>query len=108
MSGEQANRRLGDAAALGTLEARIPVRGDALVHEVNASEQTVIFTRDRCELLLLNDMGAGVWYLLNGRRNVAEIIDIVTAYFPDAEDQVADDVHAFLTTLEGAGALRFG
>ena len=105
MSAEQAAR--GTAGSPEAGDARIPVRGDALVHQVHASEQTVLFTRDRSELLLLNDMGAGIWFLINGRRSVEEIVEIVAAYFPDAEDRVESDVDAFLMSLREAGALRF-
>lgn len=47
----------------------------------------------------LNETGAIIWELCDGRRTVAEIIDILSEQYPGNEGQIADDVRAVISQL---------
>jgi hypothetical protein len=105
---DQQNTAPEAGGAVAPADDRVPLRGNAMVHEVSGSEEMVLYAKDGGQLLLLNDIGAGIWYLVNGRRNVGEIVEEICQYFPENPERVHSDVLNFLGQLEGAGAVRFG
>jgi hypothetical protein len=54
----------------------------------------------------VNDVGARIWRLLDGRRTVADLARALQDELPDAPPQVGDDVRAFLTDLEARSLVR--
>jgi hypothetical protein len=53
--------------------------------------------------MALNQTGALIWKLVNGRRTAEEITAAVRNRYPDAPDTVAEDVRALLTKLAEEG-----
>jgi hypothetical protein len=53
----------------------------------------------RGTMLVVNDVGAAVWLLLEGAASVAEVVDEVTATLGAERAAVARDVSAFLEAL---------
>lgn len=47
----------------------------------------------------LNETGALIWELCDGRRTVAEIIGILNDQYPGNEAQIADDVKSVISRL---------
>ena len=76
---------------------------EALVHEVEDTGDIVLFDQQGKQLLLLNDIGAAVWLLLDGRRNVSQIVELITETLPAETDRVEQDVVSFLSTLQSHG-----
>ena len=56
-------------------------------------------------LYTLNEVGARVWELLDGRRRVADVCDLVTGEFEVDRATAETDVLEFLGTLQTLGAL---
>ena len=76
---------------------------DALVHEVEDTGDIVLFDQQGKQLLLLNDIGAAVWLLLDGSRNVSQIVELIIETLPAETQRVEQDVVAFLSTLKSHG-----
>ncbi len=53
--------------------------------------------------MAVNQTGALIWKLANGRRTTQEIVAAVRKRFPDAPDTVAEDVLQLLTKLAEEG-----
>ena len=84
-----------------TIPTKMPIEG--LTHELKATGEVVLFDADRQELLVLNDVGAGVWHLIDGHRSVADIVQCVRdALEVDAAQGLAD-VTNFLQQLSDRG-----
>jgi hypothetical protein len=80
-------------------EASIPVRAATVAHEVQETGDVVIFDEKGNRLLLLNDVGAAVWLLVDGTRCAREIARVITETLPADPATVEDDVRAFLQQL---------
>ena len=78
----------------------IPVRKMAVVHEVPETGETVVCDVDGGVMLVLNDTGAAVWHLVDGRRSVDDIIAFVASTAGVHEAAVRRDVVGFLGSLE--------
>ncbi|MBN2465603.1 PqqD family protein [candidate division WOR-3 bacterium] len=81
----------------------IPIPNPAAVQEVGADGWTLLVNPDTTGAMAVNQTGALVWKLVDGRRTADEIIAAVRSRFPDAPDNVAEDVRALLTKLADEG-----
>lgn len=77
-----------------------------VTHELPDSDQTVLFDPASSELLVLSDSGAAIWYLLDGERSEADIIEFIRAERPDAPPSLPDEVAAFLSDLLARRAIE--
>jgi hypothetical protein len=84
----------------------IPVRIASVAHEVQETGDVVIFDQKGNRLLLLNDVGAAVWLLVDGARGAREIARLITETLPADPVQVEGDVQAFLQTLVSHGVIE--
>jgi hypothetical protein len=80
-------------------EPRVPVRADILTHEVTDSDEIVIYDSDHRQLLVLNDLAAGVWVLIDGKRSIDDLKEAVIDCVSVDADTVAKDVTAFVEQL---------
>jgi hypothetical protein len=56
-------------------------------------------------IFTLNEVGARVWELLDGRRSLREVRDAVVGEFEVTADTAADDLLDFVERLEAVGAV---
>lgn len=89
------------------MSARVPVRTDAVAHEVSDTGETVLFDEARSQLLVLNQVGASVWLLADGERSASDIVEFIVETLEADRAVVAADVDDFLTQLESHGLIRF-
>lgn len=78
---------------------RVPKRQSTVVHKL-AEEQTVLVDEEGSHLFLLNEMGTIVWHLMDGHRNVIDIVKEIVSVLSVSEEQVSRDVQEFLGQLE--------
>ena len=57
-------------------------------------------------IFTLNEVGARIWDLLDGRRTLVEITDIIMSEFDVTADVATDDLEEFVRDLEGVGAVH--
>ena len=79
---------------------RVPQRKHTITHEVTDTDEVVIYDGTGPQLLVLNDVGAGVWLLVDGQRSVDEITEEIVTHMDANREAVARDVLAFLDQLE--------
>ncbi len=85
----------------------VPVPKELPRHEIGPEGETVLFDADGSQLLVLNDIGAGVWLLLDGERGLADIVDEILEVHPATRDAVERDVRAFLDDLVERGLVTW-
>lgn len=85
---------------LSAVNERVPERKHTLTHEVTDTDEVVIYDKTGPQLLVLNDVGAGVWLLVDGERSVDQITDEIVTHMDAERETVARDVLAFLGQLE--------
>lgn len=78
----------------------VPVKQAALIHYVEASRETVLHDATGNELLVLNELAAAVWLLIDNQRTVNEISNIVLEAIPSAPSSAIDEINSFLADLE--------
>ena len=88
------------------MSEKIPVRLASVAHEVQDSGDVVIFDEKGNRLLLLNDVGAAVWLLIDGLRGPREIARLITETLPADPAAVEADVLTFLQTLVSHGVVE--
>jgi hypothetical protein len=81
-----------------------PRRGEATLHEL-PDGTPVLSNKDRTQLLVLNDLGAAVWELLDGERSIDDVVREIVALLPADPESVRSDVERFVTTLGARGFL---
>jgi hypothetical protein len=80
-----------------------PIPNPDAVQEVGTDGWTLLVNPDTAGAMAVNQTGALIWKLVDGRRTAEEIIAAVRSRFPDAPDTVAEDVRALLTKLAEGG-----
>jgi hypothetical protein len=86
---------------------RTPFRADAVAHELEDEGQVVVYDAEHNQLIVLNELGAAVWFLVDGRRTVAEITEEVGGAFQIDMAEVGRDVEGFLGALEARGLVAY-
>jgi hypothetical protein len=86
---------------------RVPRKKQAVTHEVPETGETAVCNVERGELLVLNDVGAAVWLLVDGTRTVDEIVEFVCANLDSEPTEVDRDVRAFLGKLQEHDLIGF-
>jgi GeoRSP system PqqD family protein len=82
-----------------------PKSRDGLAERVIDGE-AVIVNAHGGEILVLNEVGAEIWHLLDGQHDVDAIVAHVLASFEVDEGTARADVREFLDSLATRGALR--
>jgi hypothetical protein len=60
----------------------------------------VIYDGNAPQLLVLNDIAAGVWLMIDGQRSIEDITKEILSHVETERDTVTRDVVAFLGQLE--------
>jgi hypothetical protein len=81
-------------------DRRVPKRKDTLTHEVTDTDEVVIYDSSGPQLLVLNDIAAGVWLMIDGARTVDDITAEILNHLEAEPATVTHDVLAFLGQLE--------
>ena len=81
-------------------DRRVPRRKDTLTHEVTDTDEVVIYDGSGPQLLVLNDIAAGVWLMIDGKRSIDEITAEILNHVEADRVTVTRDVLTFLGQLE--------
>lgn len=74
--------------------------------EEQLGDETLLFNPATGAATQLNSSSAQVWCLCDGSRAVQQIIDELSAAFPDAGSELAHDVCSAIALLHGEGLLE--
>jgi hypothetical protein len=89
------------------VSGRTPFRADTVAHELEDEGQVVVYDAEHNQLLVLNEIGAAVWFLVDGCRTVTQITEQVAGAFQANVADVGRDVEAFLGALEARGLIEY-
>jgi len=81
------------------MSSAVPVKLDALTHQVDETGDIIVFDQKGNQLLMLNDVGAAVWLLVDGERSVGEIAELIVETLPADVQSVESDVQRFVDSL---------
>ena len=81
-----------------------PVRS-AGVTESQSDGEVILYSPGSEQALILNQSSALIWQLCDGRSSVGEIINALSEAFPDAGDQIQEDVINAIESLRTAGVI---
>lgn len=89
------------------MRARVPVRAEILTHEVTDSQEVVIYDAEDRQLLVLNDFGAGIWLLMDGKRSLTDLAREVLDCVDADPATVGEDVTDFVEQLVARKVARW-
>ena len=81
-------------------DRRVPQRKNTLTHEVTDTDEVVIYDSNTPQLLVLNDIAAGIWLMIDGKRSIDDITAEIVTHVEAERATVTRDVVAFLGQLE--------
>lgn len=55
-------------------------------------DEILLYNPDNATTLYLNESSSLIWQLFDGQRTVDEIIELLQEHYPDARDQIRQDV----------------
>ena len=61
---------------------------------------------DLNSIYTLNEVGAAVWQLIDGRRSVEQIVEAISDEYEVTPEQATEDVFEYLARLEAEGLIR--
>lgn len=85
-------------------DAVVPVPVDGFQIETMDGE-IVLLHPSRSIIIHGNQTGALIWQLCDGARTVEEIVELLGAAYPEARENIEEDVPAAIQTLIDRGAL---
>ena len=85
-------------------------RDPSIIYREIAGEALLVPIRstaaDLDSIFTLNEVGAFIWKLLDGRKTVRDLRSAVVAEYDTSAEQAAADVAEFLAQLEAIGAVK--
>ncbi len=79
-------------------QRRIPDKSSELIWR-EMEDGTVIISPEGGQVRVLNEVGTLVWQLVDGKRTVRDICDLVAQEYEISEAEAASDVKSFLQEL---------
>ena len=69
--------------------------------------ELLLFHPTQTKIMYCNETASLIWHLCDGQRTLLEIVDLLTAAFPEAAARIADDVKITLQQFAQHGAIEF-
>ena len=88
-----------------TNPGRRPKRHPGSAFKPIGDEGGLVVLSDRAEVKVLNPVGVRVFGLLDGKRSLGEIVDLICEEYDVAPEKAAEDVEAFVGLLAREGML---
>ena len=79
------------------IQKKILLEPDYLLEQID--NEVTVYHPTLTTSLYLNETGGLIWELCDGQRSTAEIIDILTAAYPENSPQIKGDVTKVITLL---------
>jgi len=81
------------------VKTRVKRNAGVAAHELGGTEGGVLLHLKSGQYHGIDTVGWAIWSLLDGSRSVGDVTGELRRRFPDAPDQLADDVRSFLQDL---------
>lgn len=83
----------------------VQIKPDFLLERLG--DEIIVYHPTLTTSIYLNETGALVWQLCDGRRSVGETIDILRRLYPESEDRIEPEVCALLNSLVAQQVAHF-
>jgi hypothetical protein len=70
-------------------------------------DELLLFHPAQTTILYCNPTASLIWQLCDGQRTIQEIIDLLTAAYPEAKDTLSAETQATLEQFQQQGAIQF-
>lgn len=70
-------------------------------------DELIVYHPTKASSLYLNDTGALIWQLCDGRTSIADIIAVLSERYPESKEQIEQDVKTVIRQLRDAGIATF-
>jgi hypothetical protein len=70
--------------------------------------EVLMFNAATAETVYLNRSAGVVWYLCNGERTIGSIVDLVSEYYGETDQEIIEDVKSILRQYSDIGCIRMG
>lgn len=84
----------------------VPRRIPCATHDVDGTGEVVVLDAHGERLHVLNPVGAAVFDLADGSRDLAAMVDVLASVFPLPKERLRDDVEAFVADLRERGLIE--
>jgi len=71
----------------------------------DADEESILYDPNQGNVHILNETGASIWNLCDGKRTIEEIAKIIEEEFEAEDESVLEDVREFVDELEKQGLI---
>ncbi len=71
-------------------------------------DEIIVYHPTKAVSLYLNDTGALIWELCDGKKSVTDIIAVLAELYPESGEQIEKDVKAVIKQLTSAGIAVLG
>ena len=84
-----------------------PIANPIVVLREEFDDWAVLFNPDTAGAVGINPVGVAVWKLMNGERNLENIVEEVRDRFVDVPETVFEEVSAFVSNLAESGFVGY-
>ena len=84
-----------------------PVINPVVVLREEFDDWAVLFNPDTANAVGTNPVGVALWKLMDGNRNIEELVDEIKHRFSDVPDSAIDDLTVFVNNLAENGFVGF-
>ncbi len=88
------------------MQTRIPCQASDYYLET-LDDEILLYHPARTTIFRLDQAGALIWQLCDGRRSVTDIAVLLQEAYPEARDEIDHDVRALLDRLAQYGIIQF-
>jgi SynChlorMet cassette protein ScmD len=90
------------------LDRERPVPNPVVVLREEFDDWAVLFNPDTADAVGINPVGVAVWKLMDGERDLDEIVGRIRKRFADVPEAADDEISAFLDELAERGFVGYG
>jgi SynChlorMet cassette protein ScmD len=80
-----------------------PIANPIVVLREEFDDWAVLFNPDTADAVGTNPVGVAVWKLMDGKRNIEDIVSEIKNSFEDTPDATAKEIAVFVNTLAEKG-----
>jgi len=84
----------------------IPTQNPTVVGRI-VSDEAVIVLPVKGQVKVLNEVGARIWSLIDGKRTVRDIVSVINSEFAVSEEEAKEDTRIFLEQLAEREIITF-
>lgn len=86
------------------MENRIPVKSEKIASRIIDSEAIIVLL-EKQQTIILNEVGSYIWEIIDGKRNISELTQIISSEFDITYEEALNDIVEFIEDMTKRGAI---